>query len=301
MNTKTRIGWIGTGVMGHAMAGNLIKAGYSLTVYNRTRSKAEELISNGAAWADSPTQVAENSDIVFTIVGYPSDVECVTIGERGALKGLRKGGILCDMTTSSPALARKISAFAAEVDCFALDAPVTGGDTGAREATLSIFCGGDKDAFLRAKPILEALGKKIMYCGEAGLGQQAKLANQIAVAGVMFSVCESMLYAQQSGVNVTEWLELVVTGAAGSVAMGNLGRRILKGDFQPGFYINHFIKDLGLCLLQCREMQLVLPGLTLADELYRMLQAQGDGNLGTQDLINCLAALSGKKWVAPNQ
>lgn len=300
MSDKMRVGWIGTGVMGSSMAANLLSAGYALTIYNRTKSKAEPLLNKGAEWAESPKDVALNSDIVFSIVGYPGDVECVTLGDLGILKGLRKGGIVCDMTTSSPTLAKKISAYANEVGCFGLDAPVTGGDVGARDATLSIFCGGEKEAFDRALPIFEALGQKIMYCGNPGQGQQAKLANQIAVAGVMFSVCESLLYAKETGLDVAQWLELVVTGAAGSVAMGTLGRRILKGDFQPGFYINHFVKDLGLCLEECKRMKLVLPGATLADEFYRMLQAQGDGELGTQDLINCLARLSGKQWQAPN-
>lgn len=296
MSEEMRIGWIGTGVMGLSMAGHLLDAGYSMTIYNRTRSKAQPLLDKGAVWADCPRDVAQNSDIVFSIVGYPQDVECVVLGDFGILKGLRKGGIICDMTTSSPALAKKIAMFASDVGCFGLDAPVTGGDVGAREGTLSIFCGGDQSAYDRAKPLFEHMGQKIMYCGEAGLGQQAKLANQIAVAGIMFSVCESLLYAQQAGLDVANWLELVVTGAAGSVAMGTLGRRILKGDFQPGFFINHFVKDLGICLEECRAMKLVLPGCTLADEFYRMLQAQGHGQLGTQDLINCLAQLSGKKW-----
>lgn len=296
MNEKMRAGWIGTGVMGHSMAANLMKAGYELTVYSRTREKAKELIDAGAEWADSPKDVAIASDIVFSIVGYPADVEEIALSEWGVLKGLRKGGIYCDMTTSSPQLARKIYAVANSIGCFAIDAPVTGGDLGAKEASLSIFVGGDKNAYERALPCLEAMGKKILFCGEAGQGQQAKLANQIAVAGVMFSVCESMLYAQQAGLDVTAWLELVVSGAAGSVAMNNLGRRILRGDFEPGFFIDHFVKDLGICLQECRDMHLVLPGATLADELYRMMQAQGQGKLGTQNLINCLAALSGKTW-----
>ncbi|MBD5641866.1 MAG: NAD(P)-dependent oxidoreductase [Desulfovibrio sp.] len=299
MSEKMRAGWIGTGVMGLPMARNLMAAGFSLTVYNRSRDKAAPLLEAGAEWADTPRDVAIASDIVFSIVGYPQDVATVILGDCGALKGLRKGGILCDMTTSSPELARRIAAAASNDGCFALDAPVTGGDVGARDATLSIFVGGDEQACERARHCLEAIGKKILYCGPAGHGQQAKLANQIAVAGVMFSVCESMLYARQAGLDVGAWLELVVSGAAGSVAMNNLGRRILEDNFQPGFYIDHFVKDLGLCLEECRAMQLVLPGATLADEFYRMMQAQGEGKLGTQNLINCLAALSGKKWRQP--
>lgn len=296
MSEKMRVGWIGTGVMGHSMAANLLAADFPLTVYSRTRDKAEDLIEKGAEWADSPKDVAIASDIVFSIVGYPADVESVILGDWGALKGLRKGGIVCDMTTSSPELARKIDAAARAVGCFSLDAPVTGGDTGARAATLSIFVGGDESACKRAMPCFETMGKKILYCGAAGQGQQAKLANQVAIAGVMFSVCESLLYAQEAGLDVRAWLDLVDVGAAGSVAMANLGKRILDMDFQPGFFIEHFVKDLGLCLAECRRMQLVLPGTTLAEEFYRMMQAQGEGRLGTQNLINCLARLSGKEW-----
>lgn len=291
-----RVGWIGLGVMGSPMACHLLDAGYSLTVYNRTKSKAEAVLAKGAVWADTPRDVAMESDIVFSIVGYPADVEFVMLGDTGALKGLRKGGILCDMTTSSPELAKKIAMQASGVGCFSLDAPVTGADVGARNGTLSIFVGGDKDSYERAMPCFQAMGKRFMFCGAPGSGQQAKLANQIAVAGVKFSVCESLLFAQQAGLDVAEWLELVVAGGAGSVAMNTLGRRLLKLDYAPGFYIDHFVKDLGLCLAECRKMGLVLPGATLADELYRMMQAQGEGKLGTQSLIECLAKLSGKTW-----
>lgn len=296
MSAQMRVGFIGTGVMGSSMAGHLLDAGFSLTVFNRSKSKADSLIQKGAEWASSPKEVALASDIVFSIVGFPADVESVMLGDDGALKGLRKGGILCDMTTSSPELAKNIFIQAQSVDCFSLDAPVTGGDVGARNATLSIFVGGEEEAFTRAKPCLQAMGKNLMYCGASGQGQQAKLANQIAVAGVMFSVCESMLYAHEAGLNVSEWLELVVPGAAGSVAMNTLGRRLLNADFEPGFFIDHFVKDLGLCLAECRHMKLVLPGLSLADQFYRMMQAQGNGKKGTQLLLDCLARLSGKKW-----
>lgn len=296
MSDQMRAGWIGTGVMGLPMATHLLDAGFQLTVYNRTREKAQPLIDMGAQWADSPREVAVASDIVFSIVGFPEDVATVLIGDWGALKGLRKGGILCDMTTSSPGLARRIAASADAVGCFALDAPVTGGDTGAKNSTLSIFVGGNEEAYNRAMDCFKAMGKNVLYCGAAGQGQQAKLANQIAIAGVMFSVCESMLYAQEAGLDVAAWLNLVEAGAAGSNAMANLGRRILESNFEPGFFIDHFVKDLGLCLAECRKMQLVLPGATLAEEFYRIMQAQGEGRLGTQNLINCIARLSGKKW-----
>lgn len=298
MNNKPRLGWIGTGVMGHSMAGHLLAAGYPLTVYSRTKAKAEGLLACGARWAETPREVARNADIVFSIVGYPRDVEEVMLDEQGALSGLSEGGILCDMTTSSPELAQRIAAAAAAKGCASLDAPVTGGDIGAREARLSIFVGGDKEAFERVRPCFEAMGKNILHCGAAGTGQQAKLANQVAIAGVMFSVCESMLFAQEAGLDVRQWLELVVPGAAGSTAMGTLGRRLLGCDYAPGFFVEHFIKDLGLCLEECKRMGLVLPGVALAEQVYRMAQAQGHGKDGTQVLLQVLAELSGKQWRA---
>lgn len=296
MAEKLRIGWIGTGVMGLSMAGHLQDAGHSLTVYNRTRAKADPLLAKGAQWADTPRQAAANADVVFTIVGYPQDVESVILGEEGVLQGLPSGGIVCDMSTSSPSLAERIAEAALLQSCLSLDAPVTGGDVGARNATLSIFVGGDKDGYERLENCFKSMGKNILHCGGPGFGQKAKLANQVAIAGVMFSVCESCLFAQEAGLDVVQWLELVVMGAAGSKAMDTLGRRILKNDFAPGFFINHFIKDLGLCLEECRRMQIVLPGIGLAEELYRSMQARGQGNLGTQALIDCLASLSGKHW-----
>ena len=296
MADKMRIGWIGTGVMGLSMAGHLQSAGYPLTVYNRTRAKAEPLLAKGAQWADTPREVAAKSDAVFTIVGFPRDVESVILGENGVLQGLASGGLVCDMSTSSPVLAERIAVAALQQGCVSLDAPVTGGDIGARNATLSIFVGGDKEGYEKLEPCFNTMGKNILHCGAAGFGQKAKLANQVAIAGVMFSVCESCFFAQEAGLDVAKWLELVVQGAAGSKAMDTLGRRILKSDFAPGFFINHFIKDLGLCLDECRRMQIVLPGIGLAEQLYRSMQARGQGDLGTQALIDCLATLSGKQW-----
>ena len=291
-----RIGWIGTGVMGLAMAGHVLDKGYPLTVYNRTMSKAQPLIDRGAMAAASPREVGENSDIVFSIVGYPSDVEAVTIGPDGALAGMKEGGVICDMTTSSPTLAAKIAAVAAEKGVIGMDAPVTGGDVGARAGTLSIFVGGAREGFDAILPCLEAMGQKIMHCGEAGLGQQAKLANQVAVAGVMFSVCESLIFAKQAGLDVRKWHELVAAGAAGSVAMKTLGTRMMDGDYAPGFFINHFVKDLGLVLEECRRMGLVLPSTALADQFYRSMQAQGFGTDGTQAIIKAVANFSAKPW-----
>jgi 3-hydroxyisobutyrate dehydrogenase len=284
--------------MGGHMAGHLLAAGFPLTVYNRSKAKAEPLLRKGARWAESPRALAAVSDVVFSIVGYPGDVEEVMLGAQGALNGLAKDGILCDMTTSSPTLAERIAKAAADKGCIALDAPVTGGDVGARDAKLSIFVGGDETGYGRIKPCLEKMGPNILHCGPAGFGQRGKLANQIAVAGVMFSVCESLFFAQEAGLDVAKWMDLVVPGAAGSRAMDNLGRRALKGDYDPGFFIDHFIKDLGLCLEECRRMRIVLPGLTAAEQIYRAMQAQGQGSGGTQSLVLELAALSGKQWRA---
>ena len=294
--SKPRIGWIGTGVMGKSMAMHVLTAGYTLTVYNRTKAKADELLQKGAVWADSPKEVAQNADIVFSIVGYPKDVESVLIGQNGALEGLNPGGILCDMTTSSPVLAEKIALKAKDKGCLSMDCPVTGGDIGAQKGTLSIFVGGDTHGLETIRPLLECMGQKILYCGNSGMGQRGKLANQIAVAGVMFSTCESLLFAQEAGLPVRDWLESVVTGAAGSIAMNTLGRRILDGDFKPGFYIEHFIKDLGLCLEECKRMGLVLPGTTQAEQLYRLLQGKGYEKKGTQFLTAGLAEMNGKTW-----
>ncbi|MDR0238780.1 MAG: NAD(P)-dependent oxidoreductase, partial [Deltaproteobacteria bacterium] len=223
MPETTRIGWIGTGIMGASMAGHLLKNGYPVSVYNRTRQRAQALLDAGAHWLDSPQDVARNSDIVFTIVGYPHDVEEAVLGEKGVLSGLAAGGIVCDMTTSSPALAERIAQLAEAKGCTALDAPVTGGDMGARNATLAILVGGDTAAFEQLKPCFALMGKRITHFGKPGMGQQAKLANQIAVAGLMFSVCESLLYAHEAGLDARVWLETASSGAAGSTALTNYG------------------------------------------------------------------------------
>ena len=299
MREKMRIGWIGTGVMGAPMAGHLLKGGCSVSVFNRTRHKARALLDAGAQWLDSPQEVARVSDIVFTIVGYPHDVEETVLGEKGLLSGLAAGGVVCDMTTSSPALAERIARLAEAQGCAALDAPVTGGDMGARNAALSILVGGDAAAFERLKPYFDLMGKRVTYFGKAGMGQQAKLANQTAVAGLMFSVCESLLYAYEAGLDPRLWLEAVGQGAASSSHLNNLGPRILDGDFAPGFYSAHFLKDLELCVAECRRMRLVLPGLGLAEQLYRLMAANGRDRDGTQALILALAALSGREFNPP--
>ncbi len=296
MAETTRIGWIGTGVMGASMAGRLLEAGYPLTVYNRTQSKAAALLNAGAAWVESPREVAEHSDIVFTMVGAPADVEETILGERGVLAGLAAGGVICDMTTSSPELAERIAEAAAAQDCSALDAPVTGGDSGAKNGTLSILVGGDATGFERLKPLFDIMGKTVTFFGAAGMGQRAKLANQTAVAGLMFSVCESLLFAYASGLDPRLWLEAVKNGAAGSAALSIQGPRILNNDFAPTFLAEHFLKDLELCVAECRRMRLVLPGLALAEQMYRLMIANGRSKDGIQALTLALAALSGRDW-----
>jgi len=298
MQEKPRIGWIGTGIMGASMAGHLLRDAYPVSVYNRTRHKAQALLDAGAQWRDSPREVAQNADIVFTIVGYPRDVEETILGERGVLSGLAAGGVVCDMTTSSPELAERIAQAAGAKGCAALDAPVTGGDVGARDGTLAILVGGDATAFERLKPCFELMGRSITHFGKPGMGQQAKLANQTAVAGNLFSVCESLLYAHEAGLDARVWLEAVRGGAAGSSALNRLGPRILDGDFTPSFSCEHFLKDLELCVAECRRMKLVLPGLGLAEQLFRLMAANGRDKDGTQALILALAALSGREWTA---
>ncbi len=283
------IAWIGTGIMGLPMATNLQNAGHKLCIYTRTKEKAATLIEKGATWAKSPMEAAKDADIVFSIVGYPADVEDVLIGEYGALKGLKAGGILCDMTTSSPDLAVQIAAEAKQKNCLSLDAPVTGGDIGARNATLSILVGGEKEAFDKALPCFEAMGQKIIHCGAAGMGQKAKVGNQIAIAGLMFSICEALVYVQEAKLDVNQWIDTIIAGAAGSTALKNIGPRIVKGDFSPGFFVEHFLKDLGLCLKECEAMNLKLPGLELAEKTYRHLVEKGHGKDGTQILARVLA------------
>ncbi len=286
-----RIGWIGTGVMGLAMAEHVRSAGHELIIYTRTQSKAQALLSAGATWAQSPKDVAAQSDMVFSIVGFPHDVEDVMLGANGALHGLKEGGLLCDMTTSCPDLAQRIAKEAAQKGCLAVDAPVTGGDVGAKNASLSIFVGGSDEAYAAVLPVLEIMGKTIIHCGPAGMGQKAKLANQVAVAGVTLSVCESLLFAHKCGLNLEQWHATASKGAAGSAAMTNLGPRIITGDFEPGFYIEHFVKDLGLCLEECRRMGLELPGLKAAEEIYGLLEKHGYGKKGSQLYARGLQAL----------
>jgi 3-hydroxyisobutyrate dehydrogenase len=292
----TRIGWIGLGVMGASMCGHLQRAGYATTVSTRTRARAEALLAAGARWAGSPREVAAASDVVFTMVGFPRDVRDVVIGDEGVLVGLRDGGVLVDMTTSEPALAVEIATAARERGAWAVDAPVSGGDIGAREARLSIMVGGDSTAVEAVRPLLDVLGKTVVHQGGPGAGQHTKAVNQTLIASNMVGVCEGMLYAVGAGLDPARVLESVASGAAGSWSLANLAPRMLAGDDAPGFYVEHFIKDMGIALQEAERMGLSLPGLELASGLYEALAGLGHGRSGTQALIRALAARSEVSW-----
>ncbi len=293
---RTRIGWIGTGVMGASMCGHLIRAGFSATIYNRTRAKAQKLLDAGAQWADNSRAVAAASDVVFTIVGYPADVRSVILGEDGVLSGCKPGNVVVDMTTSEPSLAIEIAAAAAKRGAHAVDAPVSGGDVGAREARLSIMIGGDRDVAEALKPCWEAMGKTIVYQGGPGAGQHAKLVNQIVIAGTMVGVCEALLYAHRAGLDLPSVMQAIGSGAAASWALSNLAPRIIANRFEPGFFVEHFIKDMGIALDESKRMGLAMPGLALVHQLYLSLAAHGHGRDGTHALELALASMSGIDW-----
>ncbi|MDR3641919.1 MAG: NAD(P)-dependent oxidoreductase [Humidesulfovibrio sp.] len=292
VNKNTRIGWIGTGVMGLSMCGHLMDAGYPATVHNRTRAKAEPLLVRGATWAASPRAVAEASDVVFTIVGYPEDVRRVYLAEDGVLAGLGAGRIAVDMTTTSPSLAAEIFEAARKKSAHTLDAPVSGGDVGAKNAALSIMVGGEAEAFEAVRPLFERMGRIIAHQGAAGAGQHTKMCNQIVIAGTMIGVCESLLYATRAGLDPQGMLGSITKGAAGCWTLDNLAPRILKGDFAPGFMIDHFVKDMGIALEESRRMGLTLPGLELVHGLYVEAATAGHGRDGTQALFLALKKLS---------
>ncbi len=290
--TETRVGWIGTGVMGSSMCGHLLTAGYPVRVFNRSRDRAETLVEAGAVWCDSPEEVAAGSDVTFSIVGYPADVRTVILGPAGALAGAAEGSVIVDMTTSEPTLAREIFDAAAERGVEALDAPVSGGDIGARNATLVVMVGGTEAGFQRVLPLFEKLGQKIVLEGGPGAGQHTKMMNQIAIAGGMIGVCEALLYADAAGLDLEQALDTISGGAAGSWSLTNYTPRILRGDLEPGFKIDHFLKDLGIALAEAGRMDVSLPGTALAEQLYRAARAQGYGQKGTQALVAALAALN---------
>jgi len=274
--------------MGCSMAGHLLSAGHDLEIYSRTQEKAKALIERGAAWANSPAEAARDAKIICSMVGYPKDVEEIYLGRRGILKSAKAGALCIDFTTSSPSLAEKIFKKAKKKKIAALDAPVSGGDVGAREGKLSIMVGGAPEAFKRARTIFECFGKTIVHQGKAGSGQHAKMVNQIMIAGTMLGMCEGLLYARTAGLNPETVLQSVGGGAAASWSLANLYPRILRKDFGPGFYVEHFVKDLGIALTEAKRMKLCLPTLKLAEKLYRRLRDNNGGKLGTQALIRQL-------------
>jgi 3-hydroxyisobutyrate dehydrogenase len=292
-----KLGWIGLGVMGASMCAHLRRAGHEVSVFTRTRERADACIALGCVWADSPRAVAEASDVVFTMVGFPRDVREVALGGSGVLAGLRAGGILVDMTTSEPALAVEIAAAARARGAWALDAPVSGGDVGAREARLSIMVGGGAEPFETVRPLFELLGRTIVHHGGPAAGQHAKMVNQTLIAANMIGVCEGLLYAHRAGLDPERVLASVSGGAAGSWSLVNLAPRMLAGDFRPGFYVEHFVKDMEIALREAERLKLALPGLALAKALYERLAATGHARSGTQALILALAELSDVDWL----
>jgi 3-hydroxyisobutyrate dehydrogenase len=288
MNKKLTVGWIGTGVMGVPMCGHLIVAGYPVNVTSRTRSKADALVEHGARWYATPAEVAAHSDIVFTMVGKPDEVREVYFGELGVFAGLKAGAIVVDMGTTPPTLTREITGQAAALKAHAVDAPVSGGDVGARNAALSVMAGGEEEIVNTVRPLFDCMAKTVAWMGEAGNGQHTKMANQLAVAGTMIGVCEALVYAGHAGVDLEKLVAVISKGAAGCWTLDNLAPRIINGDDTPGFMVDHFVKDLGIALGECEQMGLSLPGLELASNLYRELQAIGHGESGTQALIHAI-------------
>jgi 3-hydroxyisobutyrate dehydrogenase len=285
---KTKIGWIGTGVMGRWMCEHCMNAGFTATVYNRTMGKTEPLQRKGAKAGSSPKKVAQVSDVVFTMVGYPKDVREVILGEQGVLAGMKPGGIVVDMTTSEPSLAKEIYEVGKAMAVHCIDAPVSGGDVGAREARLSIMVGGDEQSVRAVTPLFHAMGKNIVHMGPAGSGQHTKMVNQILIASNMVGVVEGLLYGYKAGLNLETVIAAVGAGAAGSWTINTLGPRIVKRNFDPGFFVDHFIKDMGIALDEAKRMGLALPGLALAHQLYLAVKAQGHGRLGTHALALAL-------------
>lgn len=282
---NTTVGFIGIGVMGKSMAGHIQKAGYPLHVYTRTAEKAKELVEGGAVWHETPGELAAACDVVFTMVGYPKDVEDIYLGSNGLVERAKPGAYLIDMTTSSPLLAGRIYEACAARGLHGLDAPVSGGDIGARDAKLSIMVGGDEADFDAVLPLFRLMGSNIVLQGKSGAGQHTKMCNQIAIASGMMGVSESLAYARSAGLDPETVLRSIESGAAGSWSLSNLGPRMIAGNFEPGFYVKHFIKDMGIALESAREMGLDTPGLALAESLYKQLASEGYENKGTQVLF----------------
>lgn len=287
--TLHKIAFIGTGVMGNSVVRHLLHANYEVTIYTRTKEKATALLEEGALWAETASEATAGADVVFTMVGYPKDVEDIYFGSKGIFKGSKEGQILVDMTTSSPALAIKIAAEAKKRKMASIDAPVSGGDVGAKNGTLSIMCGGEEQVFEEVSILLAVFGKDVVYQGGAGAGQHTKMCNQIAIATNMIGVCEAIAYAEKAGLDPERVLTSITSGAAGSWSLSNLAPRMLKGDFEPGFYVRHFLKDMDIALTEAEEMKLMLPGLKLARSMYNDLVRNGFGDKGTQVLYETYA------------
>jgi 3-hydroxyisobutyrate dehydrogenase len=291
MTAKT-VGWIGTGVMGHSMCSHILKAGYPVTLTTRTKSKAKTLLEGGARWCDSPREVAQESDIIFSIVGYPHDVEEVFLGPEGLLAGARPDSIVVDMTTSEPSLAMRIYKEAGKISVASLDAPVSGGDVGAREARLAIMVGGDRATYDAVVPFFRHMGRNITYMGGPGAGQHTKMSNQIHIATTMIGLVECLLYAHRAGLDMTEVITAIGQGAASSWSLLNYGPRIAAGNFDPGFFVKHFVKDMGIALKEAALMKLSLPGLALTHQFYVAAMAMGLENLGTHSLYKVFERLN---------
>jgi 3-hydroxyisobutyrate dehydrogenase len=290
--SEAKIGWIGTGIMGAPMAMHLVNAGYHVSVYSRTRNKAEKLIAKGCPWHDSPAAIAENCNIIFTIVGFPADVEEVYFGKNGILKSLKKGSVVIDMTTTLPGLAVRIDEACREKGCHAVDAPVSGGEVGAINGTLSVMIGGEKEIVEQVMPVIGIFSKNMVYQGPAGSGQHTKMCNQITIAGTMIGVCEALVYGAKAGLDLSTMLGSISKGAAACWTLDVLAPKIVARDFEPGFMVEHFIKDLGIALQEAELMKLSLPGLALAKQLYLSVMAIGKGRKGTQALYLALERMS---------
>ncbi|MGD9632859.1 MAG: NAD(P)-dependent oxidoreductase [Solirubrobacterales bacterium] len=293
---RIRLAWIGTGVMGHSMCQHLINAGYEVNVFSRTASRSSDLVEQGALWRGSPDEAASDADVVFILVGTPADVEDVVLSEHGVLKAMRKGSMLVDMTTSKPSLATKMYFAGDERGIDVLDAPVSGGDVGAENGELSTMVGGRPAAFARAEPFLRVFSSRVTLQGGPGAGQHTKMANQIAICSGMIGVCEALLYAYRAELDLDAALGTISAGAGSSWSLENYGPRLLVGDTTPGFKIDHFVKDLGIALEEASRMDLILPGLHLATELYRRAQVAGLGDRGTHSLMTILAEMSRIDW-----
>lgn len=281
---KTKIGFIGTGVMGNSMASHLLSAGFPLFIFTRTKSKAEELIEKGARWVESPQEIVNHVDVVMTMLGYPSDVEEIYLGPNGLISSGRAGLTLIDMTTSTPSLAENIYTTAKAKKINALDAPVSGGDIGARDAKLTIMVGGDEAVYDNMQPIFTTMGTNIVFQGKPGNGQHTKMANQIALAGAMVGTCESIAYAERAGLDPQKVLASISAGSASSWVMANYSSRMLSGDFAPGFYVKHFVKDMTIALEEAKKIDMSAPGLTAVKTMYDELVERGEANSGTQVL-----------------